>query len=67
LNGLLNLKDLFFFQSLPRPELKDLPWAPVVPSRLSFLQADVEEEYSTLSEPRHIKSGKITIELKEFP
>lgn len=52
LNGLLNLKDLFFFQSLPRPELKDLPWTPVVPSRLSFLQADVEEEYSTLSEPR---------------
>jgi polyphosphate kinase len=33
-DGLLNLKDLFFFSSLPLPELKDPPWSPVVPSRL---------------------------------
>lgn len=43
LNGLLNLKDLFFFLSLPCPELKDSPWTPIVPPRLKFLQADWEE------------------------
>lgn len=32
-NGLLNLKDLFFFLSLPLPELKDPPWTPVTPPR----------------------------------
>ncbi|WP_008319372.1 polyphosphate kinase 1 [Leptolyngbya sp. PCC 6406] len=34
LEGLLNLKDLFFFLSLPLPDLKDEPWKPVVPPRL---------------------------------
>ncbi len=34
IEGLLNLKDLMSFLSLPLPALKDLPWAPVVPSRL---------------------------------
>jgi polyphosphate kinase len=32
--GLLNLKDLFFFLSLPLPKLKDVPWKPVIPPRL---------------------------------
>lgn len=32
--GLLNLKDLFFFSSLPLPDLKDKPWKPVTPVSL---------------------------------
>jgi polyphosphate kinase len=32
--GLLNLKDLMSFLSLPLPALKDPPWTPVVPPRL---------------------------------
>lgn len=32
--GLLNLKDLFFFMSLPLPDLKDKPWIAVTPQRL---------------------------------
>jgi polyphosphate kinase len=32
--GLLNLKDLMSFLSLPLPELKDRPWIPVIPPRL---------------------------------
>ncbi len=32
--GLLNLKDLMAFMSLPLPHLKDPPWMPVVPPRL---------------------------------
>ncbi|MGB3199454.1 MAG: polyphosphate kinase, partial [Nodosilinea sp.] len=34
IDGLLNLGDLFFFMSLPLPELKDKPWTPLVPPRL---------------------------------
>jgi polyphosphate kinase len=30
--GLLGLKDLMFFMSLPCPELKDPPWSPVTPN-----------------------------------
>jgi polyphosphate kinase len=33
IDGLLNLKDLFFFLSLPLSELKDPPWTPVTPPR----------------------------------
>lgn len=36
--GLLNLKDLMFFMGLPRPELKDRPWNPVIPPRLRGLK-----------------------------
>lgn len=36
--GLLNLKDLMFFMELPRSELKDPPWTPVVPPRLRRLK-----------------------------
>jgi polyphosphate kinase len=32
--GLLNFSDLFFFLSLPLPDLKDAPWKPLVPPRL---------------------------------
>ena len=34
IDGLLNLTDLFFFLSLPLPELKDQPWSALVPPRL---------------------------------
>jgi polyphosphate kinase len=34
IDGLLGLNDLFFFLSMPLPDLKDKPWTPVVPSRL---------------------------------
>lgn len=37
LDGLLNLKDLFFFLSLPLPDLKDKPWKALVPPRLKPL------------------------------
>ncbi len=35
--GLLNLGDLMSFMGLPKPELKDPPWNPVVPPRLRRL------------------------------
>ena len=38
LEGLLNLKDLMFFMGLPRSELKDPTWNPVVPPRLRSLK-----------------------------
>ncbi|MGD1908888.1 MAG: polyphosphate kinase 1 [Leptolyngbyaceae cyanobacterium] len=38
LEGMLNLKDLFFFQSLPLPDLKDKPWKSRIPPRLKPLQ-----------------------------
>jgi polyphosphate kinase len=34
IDGLLNLKDLFFFLSMPLPELKEKPWTALVPPRL---------------------------------
>ncbi|NJO42994.1 MAG: polyphosphate kinase 1 [Cyanobacteria bacterium RU_5_0] len=34
IEGLLCLRDLMSFLSLPLPELKDPPWAPVIPPRL---------------------------------
>ncbi len=34
IDGLLNLADLFFFLSMPLPELKDKPWSALVPPRL---------------------------------
>ncbi|MGF1568753.1 MAG: polyphosphate kinase 1 [Nodosilinea sp.] len=43
IDGLLNLADLFFFLSLPLPDLKDQPWTALVPPRLKPV-ADIEEE-----------------------
>jgi polyphosphate kinase len=34
IDGLLNMKDLFFFLSLPLPDLKDKPWSSITPPRL---------------------------------
>ncbi|MDB9527966.1 polyphosphate kinase 1 [Oscillatoria sp. CS-180] len=38
LQGVLNLKDLFFFLSMPLPHLKDAPWKAVVPPRLKDVE-----------------------------
>ncbi|MBR8830227.1 MAG: Polyphosphate kinase [Chroococcopsis gigantea SAG 12.99] len=40
--GLLGLKDLFYFLSLPCPELKDEPWTPVTPPPLQGLREIVD-------------------------
>ena len=38
INGLVGLRDLMYFLSLPVPELKDTPWKPVVPSSLQRIK-----------------------------
>jgi polyphosphate kinase len=38
IDGLLGLGDLMYFLSLPLPELKDVPWNPIVPPRLQKIQ-----------------------------
>jgi polyphosphate kinase len=42
IEGMLGLKDLFFFLSLPCPHLKDKPWHPVVPHFLSRVKEVVD-------------------------
>ncbi|MFN5515775.1 MAG: polyphosphate kinase 1 [Cyanobacteriota bacterium] len=42
IEGLLGLKDLFFFLSLPCPHLKDAPWSAVVPSFLKRVKEIVD-------------------------
>ena len=39
IEGLLNLKDLFFFMGLPFPALMDPPWVPVVPERFKRIRS----------------------------
>ncbi|HEY9641503.1 MAG TPA: polyphosphate kinase 1 [Coleofasciculaceae cyanobacterium] len=41
--GLLNLKDLMSFLSLPLPDHKDEPWSSIVPPRLQSLHESPEE------------------------
>ncbi len=43
IDGMLSLKDLFFFLSLPLPDLKDAPWAALTPPRLKPI-IEVEED-----------------------
>ncbi|MFZ4639743.1 MAG: polyphosphate kinase 1 [Nodosilinea sp.] len=50
IDGLINLKDLFFFSSLPLPSLKDTPWIPLVPPRLKPV-IDVDDEGYTEQTP----------------
>ncbi|NEQ95405.1 MAG: polyphosphate kinase 1 [Cyanothece sp. SIO2G6] len=38
LSGLLNLRDLISFMAIPRPQLKDTPWTPVVPPPFQTLE-----------------------------
>jgi polyphosphate kinase len=42
IDGLLGLKDLFFFLSMPTPHLKDEPWGSVVPNRLKHVHKVVD-------------------------
>ena len=49
-DGLLNLKDLFFFGSLPLPELKDQPWSWLTPFRLRPVLDVDDEDKNTYSE-----------------
>jgi polyphosphate kinase len=48
LDGLLNLKDLFFFMSMPLPDLKDQPWTAVVPPRLKTVEQGEESIFSAI-------------------
>lgn len=48
LNGVLNLKDLFFFMSLPLPELKDRPWSAPIPPRLKSVERGEESIFSAI-------------------
>ncbi|HEY9736497.1 MAG TPA: polyphosphate kinase 1 [Trichocoleus sp.] len=43
IDGLLNLKDLFFFMSLPLPDLKNAPWRSITPPRLRPV-VDLDED-----------------------
>ncbi|MEB3217353.1 MAG: polyphosphate kinase 1 [Nostocales cyanobacterium 94392] len=38
IDGILGLRDLMYFLSLPVPELKDPPWKPIVPLRLQRIK-----------------------------
>ncbi len=42
IDGMLGLKDLFFFLSLPCPHIKDKPWYPVVPHFLKGVKEIVD-------------------------
>lgn len=49
LDGMLNLKDLFFFLSMPLPHLKDEPWTPLVPPRFKPLkEQDATDVFSII-------------------
>jgi polyphosphate kinase len=44
IDGLLCLRDLFSFDALPLPDLKDPPWSPVTPPRLRRVnETDIED------------------------
>ncbi|GBF79142.1 polyphosphate kinase [Aphanothece sacrum FPU1] len=42
IDGLLGLKDLFYFMSIPRPDLKDPSWSAVVPTFLQRVKEVVD-------------------------
>jgi polyphosphate kinase len=42
IEGLLGLKDLFYFSSLPCPDLKDKPWSAVIPPTLQRVKKVIE-------------------------
>ncbi|MBE7381216.1 MAG: polyphosphate kinase 1 [Leptolyngbya sp. SIO1E4] len=48
LEGVLNLKDLFFFLSMPLPHLKDTPWTAVVAPRLKGVERGEESIFSVI-------------------
>ena len=48
LSGVLNLKDLFFFLSMPLPELKDKPWNALVNPRLKGVDHGEESVFGAI-------------------
>ena len=44
IEGLLGLKDLFYFMSLPCPDLKDEPWSAVIPPALQRVKKIVDDQ-----------------------
>ncbi|MGF1458310.1 MAG: polyphosphate kinase 1 [Leptolyngbyaceae cyanobacterium] len=48
LKGVLNLADLFFFMSMPLPELKDKPWSSLTPPRLKSVERVEESIFSAI-------------------
>lgn len=55
IDGLLNLRDLFFFLSLPLPELKDKPWTALVPPRFKpVIELDDDGNSSYSEHPPNI-------------
>ncbi|MEO1094391.1 MAG: polyphosphate kinase 1 [Cyanobacteria bacterium J06638_28] len=48
LDGVLNLKDLFFFLSMPLPELKDKPWSAMIPPALKSVEHGEESIFSAI-------------------
>ncbi|MEA5448931.1 polyphosphate kinase 1 [Leptolyngbya sp. CCNP1308] len=55
IDGLLNLRDLFFFLSLPLPEIKDKPWTALVPPRFKpVIELDDEGNSSFSEHPPNI-------------
>ncbi|GAA6615968.1 polyphosphate kinase 1 [Scytonema sp. NUACC26] len=52
-DGLMGLKDLMFFMSMPVPDLKDEPWKSVVPTRLQRIK-----DLSINSNLREVEEGK---------
>lgn len=52
-DGLLGLRDMMYFMSLPAPELKDVPWQAVVPNRLQRLRDPL-----TTGLPSEVEDGK---------
>ncbi|MGB6013195.1 MAG: polyphosphate kinase 1, partial [Nodosilinea sp.] len=55
IDGLLNLKDLFFFMSLPLPDLKEKPWAGLVPPRFKpVIELDDEGNRSYSKHPPNV-------------
>ena len=64
IEGLMNLKDLFFFASLPVPDLKYPDWTPLIPPRIKSalaLHAGGSDERDTRGLFEEIRHGDILV------
>jgi polyphosphate kinase len=48
IDGLLGLKDLFYFMSIPRSDLKEKPWSAVIPSPLQRIKQVVNNNEDSI-------------------
>ena len=48
IDGLLGLKDLFYFMCIPRPDLKEKPWSAVIPGPLQRIKQVVNNNEDSL-------------------